>query len=307
MICAQIGDASLNLYYTRLEEGYDCDDPLYNLWRTYHNELVSLMAPFPDTESGRPHTCTNSQAREKNALAIPSLTKGARRKKTLKLPALISSPDFRRILIEKEADDKAQEVKKKQRKIDLEERKKAKVIEEEQKKAKREEKKKEREEKKRQKEVQTQLRREERKRKQEENRKAKEKAQRQKKAKSRKTCKKFDNSDSDTSEDDSTMVLDDNSSDNFILDCGSDDSTVEELREPNDAAPAGTSIAVSELPNDSSLSQYLEVCHTKDPGETGYGDNRYEQPTKEQNLWLDLAADSISSITPTLPCVEDKL
>ncbi|KAK3757310.1 hypothetical protein RRG08_066206 [Elysia crispata] len=103
------------------------------------------------------------------------------------------------------------------------------------------------------------------------------------------------------------MVLDDNSSDNFILDCGSDDSTVEELREPNDAAPADTSIAVSELPNDSSLSQYLEVCHRKDPGETDNADNLYEQPTKERNLWLDLAADLISSITPTLPCVEDKL
>ncbi|GFN87638.1 tigger transposable element-derived protein 6-like protein [Plakobranchus ocellatus] len=32
MICSQIGDETLNLYYTRLEEGYDCDDPLFSLW-----------------------------------------------------------------------------------------------------------------------------------------------------------------------------------------------------------------------------------------------------------------------------------
>lgn len=167
MICAQIGDATLNLYYTRLEEGYDCNDPLFTLWRTYYIELMSLMAPrvtFQDTGSAQSQTITDtssSQVREKNTLAIPPLTKGARRTKTLKLPALISSPDFRRMLLEKEADDKAEEARKKQRKLDLEERKKAKAIEEEQKKAKHEEKKREREEKKRQKEVQTQLRKEE--------------------------------------------------------------------------------------------------------------------------------------------------
>ena len=43
MLCSQIGENTLNLYYTRLEESYDCEDPLFSLCSAYHKELVSLL------------------------------------------------------------------------------------------------------------------------------------------------------------------------------------------------------------------------------------------------------------------------
>ena len=169
----------MNLYYTRLEEGYDCEDPLFSLWSAYHKELVSLLTAHIWQEAEvRADTCQ----KKRDALAIPEVKKGTRRTKALKLPPLISSPEFRSLLLQKEADEKAEEARKKQRKLDMEEKKWAKA-KEEQKKAKREEKKREREEKEKQKEMETQLRKEERKRKLEENRKAKEEAQKKSKDK----------------------------------------------------------------------------------------------------------------------------
>ncbi|GFO07234.1 hypothetical protein PoB_003373900 [Plakobranchus ocellatus] len=186
MICSQIGDATLHTYYTRLEEGYDLDEPLYVLWRSYHTELISLMTT--PKVSVNANTCTSvsddkatDSARSYDPLAIPTVKKGAKRvKKTLKLPALISSPDFRNMLLQKEADEKAEEARKKQRKLDMEEKKKSKAKEEELKKTKREQSKKEREEKKRLKDIEVQLRKEERKRKQEEKKKTKRKGRRKK-------------------------------------------------------------------------------------------------------------------------------
>ena len=240
-------------------------------------------------------------------MAIPEVKKGTRRTKALKLPPLISSPEFRSLLLQKEADEKAEEARKKQRKLDIEETKRAKAKEEEQKKAKREEKKREREENKKQKEMETQLRKEERKRKLEENRKAKEEAQ--KKAKTKKTSRKLYKSDSDTSVDDRIMVLDDNSSDEYNEDCGSDDSTVDKLHVDNEGTNPqgqGASTGMSGPANDS-LGQYLEVSTEQRPNEDmPCGPTATVQ--LQRNLWLDLAVDSsLSSISPTVPMeLEDK-
>ncbi|GFN88209.1 hypothetical protein PoB_001471500 [Plakobranchus ocellatus] len=167
------------------------------------------------------NTCTSASddkasdsARSNDPLAIRTVKKGAKRvQKTLKLPALISSPDFRNMLLQKEADEKAEEARKKQCKIDMEEKKKAEAKEEELKKAKREQSKKEWEEKKRLKDIEVQCRKEEQKRKQEEKKKTK--AAAQKKGKKRKVCRKLNEagSEDNTNVDESTMVLDNNSSD----------------------------------------------------------------------------------------------
>ena len=303
MLCSQIGENTLNLYYTKLEEGYDCEDPLFSLWSAYHKELVSLLTAHTWQEAEvRADTCQ----KKRDALAIPEVRKGTRRTKALKLPPLISSPDFRSLLLQ-EADEKAEEARKKQPKLDMEEKKRAKAKEEEQKKAKREEKKREREEKKNQKEMETQLRKGKRKRKLEENRKAKEEAQ--KKAKTKKTSRKLYKSDSDTSVDDRIMALDDNSSDEYNEDCGSDDSTVDKLHVDNEGTNSqgqGASTSMSGPANDS-LGQYLEVSTEQRPNE-----DMPCAPTAivqiQRNLWLDLAVDSsLSSITPTVPMeLEDK-
>ncbi|GFO31346.1 hypothetical protein PoB_005785100 [Plakobranchus ocellatus] len=120
MICSQIGDGFLNLYYIRLEEGYNCDDPLFSLWSSYHKELVSLLTAQKMTSSEAEDGLTQ---RKVDALAIRNVKSGTCRSKTLKLPPLISSPEFRSLLLQKEADAKAEEARKKQRKLDIEERK----------------------------------------------------------------------------------------------------------------------------------------------------------------------------------------
>ena len=43
---------------------------------------------------------------------IPLVQRGAKRKKAFKLPPLISSPDFRQMLIQKDADEKAEKLRK---------------------------------------------------------------------------------------------------------------------------------------------------------------------------------------------------
>ena len=106
----------------------------------------------------------------------------------------------------------------------MEEKRKARAQQEEQKKAKSAEKKKLQEEKKRMKETEAALRKEERKRRLEESRKAKCKGQKTRKR--RKVSRKlYDESDTSVSE--NGMFLDDNSSDEYEIDCvtGSDEST----------------------------------------------------------------------------------
>ena len=112
-------------------------------------------------------------------LAIPLVQRGAKREKAFKLPPLISSPDFRQMLIQKDADEKAEKLRKEQCKLEMEEKRKARAQQEEQKKAKRAEKKKQKEEKKRMKETDAALRKEVRKL--EESRKAKCKGQKTRK------------------------------------------------------------------------------------------------------------------------------
>ncbi|RUS76597.1 hypothetical protein EGW08_015639 [Elysia chlorotica] len=312
MICSQIGEATLHEYYRRMEEDYDIDEPLFVLWRSYHTELVSPMA-VTLTESSNLASASNESATEKHPLAIPTVKKGANRfKKSLKLPPLISSPDFRKILVQKDKDEKAEEERKRQRKIDMEEKRKTKAMEEEIKKAKKEQTKKEREEKKRQKELEVQLRKEDRKRKLEE--RNKNKAESQKKAKKQKVSRRLYNkagSESDTSVDESTMVLDDNSSDEYEVDqgCESDESTVhiENRSEETTAKDAETDkFADAERTeteadetvlcmNDSlaSLSEYVAVT-PKTQGQL------INETAHERNLWLDLAVESIDSISPSL-------
>ena len=146
-----------------------------------------------------------------------------REKKAFKLPPLISSPDFRQILIQKYADEKAEKLRKEQRKLEMEEKRKARAQQEEQKKAKRAEKKKQQEEKKRMKETEAALRKEVRKRRLEESRKAKCKGQ--KTRKKRKVSRELYDDESDTSVDENAMFLDGNSSDEYEIDCVSDEST----------------------------------------------------------------------------------
>ncbi|GFO31347.1 hypothetical protein PoB_005785200 [Plakobranchus ocellatus] len=98
------------------------------------------------------------------------------------------------------------------------------------------------------------------------------------------------------------MVLDDNNSNEYNVDCGSDDSTVDKL----DREGASEHEARTEMPgpaNDSSLSRYIEVSS---PPNEDIASARAARSTVERNLWLDLAVDSsLSSITPTLH-MEDK-
>ncbi|GFN87637.1 hypothetical protein PoB_001414300 [Plakobranchus ocellatus] len=97
------------------------------------------------------------------------------------------------------------------------------------------------------------------------------------------------------------MVLDDNSSDEYNIDCGSDDSTVDKL----DREGASEHEARTDMPGpaNDSLSQYIEVASA--PNED-IASAQAARSTVECNLWLDLAVDSsLSSITPTLH-MEDK-
>ena len=103
----------------------------------------------------------HSGKKSTDPLAIPLVQRGAKRKKAFKLPPLISSPDFRQMLIQKDADEKAEKLRKEQRKSEMEEKRKARAQQEEQKKAKRAEKKKQQEEKKRMKESEAAVRKEE--------------------------------------------------------------------------------------------------------------------------------------------------
>ena len=155
-------------------------------------------------------------------LAIPLVQRGAKRKKAFKLPPLISSPDFRQMLIQKDADETAEKLRKEQRKLEMEEKRKARAQQEEQKKAKRADKKKQQEEKKRIKEIEAALRKEVRKRRLEESMKAKYRDQ--KTRKKRKVSRKLCDDESDTSVDENAMFLDDNSSDEYEKDCVSDES-----------------------------------------------------------------------------------
>ena len=97
-------------------------------------------------------------------LQFPWSKEEPREKKAFKLPPLISSPDFRQMHIQRDADEKAEKLRKEQRKLETEEKRKARAQQEEQKKAKRAEKKKQKEEKKRMKETEAALQKEGRKR-----------------------------------------------------------------------------------------------------------------------------------------------
>ena len=67
--------------------------------------------------------------KKRDALAIPAVQKETCRAKMLKLPPLISSPEFRSLLLQKEAEEKMEKARKKQRKLDMEEKKKARAKE----------------------------------------------------------------------------------------------------------------------------------------------------------------------------------
>lgn len=314
MICSQIGDSTLNLYYTRLEEGYDCEDSLYSLWKSYYNEIVSKIST-PKLTTERPVSVTDiettsTQNPEMHALAIPQLKKGTKRMKSMKLPPLISSSDFRQMLIQKETEQQNEEERKKQRKIDMEEKRKAKAIEEERKKASREQKRKEIEERKRKKELESQLRKEERKRKREERLEMKAKGRLGQGKKNRKVSRKLYDSDTDTSVDERAMVLDDNSSDEYHL-SDSGDYCEDEHDKVNDAEGQEGSRSIPEAiqrpmttenqnidndttdmhnPNDSLTC--LTAVNVLDMNESLY-------QTPSRNLWSELGADSLQFISPT--------
>ena len=78
--------------------------------------LTAQIVPCHEAEDGLSQTKSQTKG---DALAIPTVKKRTRRAKILKLPPLISSPEFRRLLMQKEADEKA-EARKKQRKLDME-------------------------------------------------------------------------------------------------------------------------------------------------------------------------------------------
>ncbi|GFN78650.1 hypothetical protein PoB_000515600 [Plakobranchus ocellatus] len=95
--------------------------------------------------------------------------------------------------------------------------------------------------------------------------------------------------------DDSTIVLDDNNSDEYNVKCRNNDSTVGKLD--------GEETSAQRQQMSMTLSKYLGMSHM--PKEQRHNDIDSEvitniQATSECNLWLDLAEDSISSITPTL-------
>ena len=102
MICAQIGESTLNVYFVRLEEGFDCEDSLYSLWKQYYREIVSQSAivnPMKSSESD--HQIKQS----KDPLALPTIRKGTVKRKVQQLPPLISGNQFIEHLVTREKEE----------------------------------------------------------------------------------------------------------------------------------------------------------------------------------------------------------
>lgn len=143
MLTSQIGEATLQLYQKRFQEGYDLqDDALYNLWKKYYEKVASRSVaasaqhPSPAIEKNKPM--------EQDMFEIPrKLTTGSRKRKMDQVPRVISGVEFQKILQEKEDAKKRAVEEKEERKKQRLEKKEAKAREIQKKKEDKEKKKKE--------------------------------------------------------------------------------------------------------------------------------------------------------------------